>query len=108
MTKAAVVALAGLWALAACSGNSDPADDAESARSPWFDTTQSVAGIPISDAVPSWQLAADSARIADSLAAKAERDSIRAKEARDSARKVVERAIANRRYYGSGSPRWDP
>ncbi|HEU4994585.1 MAG TPA: hypothetical protein VFT29_07180 [Gemmatimonadaceae bacterium] len=109
MTKAAVVAVVGLCALCACSDGPEPGENAETAGYLPFDTTQTVVAIPISEAVPASQLAAlDSARIADSLAAKAKRDSVRAKQARDSARKVAERAIENRRYYGSGSSRQDP
>jgi hypothetical protein len=102
MTKVAVVALAGLCALSACSGRerAEDVDTTESATTSRFDTSRTALAIPISEAVPASQLAAiDSARIRDSLEAKARRDSVRAKQARDSARKVAERAIANRRRY---------
>ena len=92
MRKVLIAGVAGLFMMFGCGRSWDSADGETTAT---LDSAQGAVEIPLSVSAP----VVDSARIRDSLRARARRDSARAKAARDSAKAAIDRAIANRRRY---------
>ena len=97
MRTVLIAGVVGLFVMGACERSSEAADTADTATMPPVDSAEGMSETPL--AVVSPAPIVDSARMRDSLRAKARRDSARAQAKRDSVKGVMDRAIANRRRY---------